>query len=39
MLGEPFGTTTVQGRYVAQNNRWGGSTTQSSVGQAACTTA
>jgi hypothetical protein len=25
---EPFGTTTVQGRYVVQNNRWGTSETQ-----------
>lgn len=25
---EPFGSTTVQGRYVAQNNRWGTSETQ-----------
>jgi hypothetical protein len=25
---EPFGTTTVQGRYVVQNNRWGTSATQ-----------
>ncbi|GAA2253445.1 glycosyl hydrolase family 5 [Streptomyces ruber] len=27
-LCEPFGTTTVQGRYVVQNNRWGSSGTQ-----------
>lgn len=27
-LCEPFATTTVQGRYVVQNNRWGSSTTQ-----------
>ncbi|MFE9454409.1 cellulose binding domain-containing protein [Streptomyces sp. NPDC006739] len=27
-LCEPFGTTTVQGRYVVQNNRWGSSTPQ-----------
>ncbi|RSN60307.1 glycosyl hydrolase family 5 [Streptomyces sp. WAC 04229] len=25
---EPFGTTTIQGRYVVQNNRWGSSATQ-----------
>ncbi|WP_217144219.1 cellulose binding domain-containing protein [Streptomyces sp. AC627_RSS907] len=25
---EPFGTTTIQGRYVVQNNRWGTSATQ-----------
>ncbi|MEV5427948.1 cellulose binding domain-containing protein [Streptomyces sp. NPDC052701] len=25
---EPFGSTTVQGRYVVQNNRWGSSATQ-----------
>ncbi|MEU6446356.1 cellulose binding domain-containing protein [Streptomyces sp. NPDC046979] len=25
---EPFGTATVQGRYVVQNNRWGSSATQ-----------
>ncbi|WP_055531059.1 GH12 family glycosyl hydrolase domain-containing protein [Streptomyces graminilatus] len=25
---QPFGVTTVQGRYVVQNNRWGSSTTQ-----------
>ncbi|MFG2681132.1 cellulose binding domain-containing protein [Streptomyces sp. NPDC048392] len=28
MICEPFGTTTVQGRYVVQNNRWGSSATQ-----------
>ncbi|MFE0807359.1 cellulose binding domain-containing protein [Streptomyces sp. NPDC058848] len=27
-LCEPFGTTTIQGRYVVQNNRWGTSATQ-----------
>lgn len=27
-LCEPYGTTTVQGRYVVQNNRWGSSGTQ-----------
>ncbi|MET9826795.1 cellulose binding domain-containing protein [Streptomyces sp. NPDC006349] len=27
-LCEPFGTTTIQGRYVVQNNRWGSSATQ-----------
>ncbi|TDT39101.1 cellulose binding domain-containing protein [Streptomyces sp. BK208] len=27
-LCEPFGTTTVQGRYIVQNNRWGSSATQ-----------
>ncbi|MFJ9909329.1 cellulose binding domain-containing protein [Streptomyces sp. NPDC101152] len=27
-LCEPLGTTTIQGRYVVQNNRWGSSTTQ-----------
>jgi hypothetical protein len=25
---EPFGTTTIQGQYVVQNNRWGSSATQ-----------
>ncbi|MEU3733816.1 cellulose binding domain-containing protein [Streptomyces sp. NPDC033538] len=25
---EPFGTTTIQGRYVVQNNRWGSTATQ-----------
>ncbi|MFD5800597.1 GH12 family glycosyl hydrolase domain-containing protein [Streptomyces sp. NPDC127020] len=28
MICEPFGTTTIQGRYVVQNNRWGSSATQ-----------
>jgi hypothetical protein len=27
-LCEPLGTTTIQGRYIVQNNRWGSSTTQ-----------
>ncbi|CAM5260217.1 Glycosyl hydrolase family 5 OS=Streptomyces tendae OX=1932 GN=GUR47_29505 PE=3 SV=1 [Streptomyces tendae] len=27
-LCEPFGTTTIQGRYVVQNNRWGSSAPQ-----------
>ncbi|WP_316311881.1 GH12 family glycosyl hydrolase domain-containing protein, partial [Clavibacter michiganensis] len=25
---EPFGTTTIQGRYVVQNNRWGSTAPQ-----------